>query len=98
MRALASAPLRYSLRRRSMRFSSQRMRSGLSRRRRAPNQKALFDQRDEPVDAEHEYGKNDHTGKHARRVERSLGLIDEIAKSRGRAQILAHHGADDGKS
>src|SRR5262245_16987769 len=104
MSAAAKAPMRLMLLQRSMLLQksmriSSAIPSRLSRRgRRAPNQQALLNQRDEPVNDKHEYGKNDHTGKHARRVERSLGLIDEIAEPGGRAQVLAHHGTDDGKT
>src|SRR5215831_6301299 len=60
---------------------------------RAPDQQALLDHADKRVDQDHETGEHEHAGKHAGDVKHAFGLLDEVAKPGGRAEILAHHRA-----
>ena len=64
------------------------------RRDRPPDQQPVLDQRDEPVDRDHEGGEHEHAGEHAGDVEHALGLLDQIAEPGRRAEIFADHRAD----
>ena len=46
-----------------------------------------------PVDQDHEGGEHEHAGEHAGHVEHAFGLLDDVAETGGRAEILAHHRA-----
>src|SRR5207302_4980649 len=67
-------------------------------RRRPPDQEPALDQRDEKVDADHKRGEYEHAGEHAGDVEHAFGLLDDVAESSSRAEILADHGAHHGEA
>ena len=49
------------------------------RRHRTPHQQAALDQRDQPVDQDHEGGEHEHPGEHAGDVEHAFRLLDDVA-------------------
>ena len=65
---------------------------------RAPDQQPLLDRRDRHVDHDDEHREHEHAGEHARDVEHALGLLDDVAEARGRAEIFADHRADHRKA
>src|SRR6184192_4797552 len=56
---------------------------------RPPDQEPPLDQRDDKVDADHKRGEYEHAGEHAGDVEHAFGLLDDVAESGSRAEILA---------
>src|SRR5204862_3024205 len=73
---------------------SQRLRL---RRLRPPYEEPVLDLRDDEIQDQREHGEDQDPGEDGVDVEHALGLVDEIAYTPGRAQILADHGADEGE-
>src|SRR5438067_1375736 len=55
---------------------------------------ADLDTRNEHVDRDYEHREHQHAGEHACDVEHALGLLDDVAEPRRRAEIFADHRAD----